>query len=144
MHTLMFSCKSSEDTSQSLHPLSSHTHTTSLSDSLLPSTLRRKIENQPLLFHVLFTQTHTLHFMSAPVICVFPRYTCIYMCAYIDCVCVCQWCERQTVGRGCFSHRRHYLTPVAVRLTAVVPPNCISLPGDWLTPRGLICQDALW
>lgn len=43
-----------------------------------------------------------------------------------------------------FSHRFHYLTPVAVRLTAVVPPNCITLPGDWLTPWGLICQDAMW
>lgn len=59
------------------------------------------------------------------------------VCAYIDVrACV---RERQAAGRGRFSQRRRYLTPVALRLTAVVPPNCITLPGDWLTPAGLIC-----
>lgn len=144
LHTLMLSCKSSEDTSQSLRPLNSHTHHLPLWLYLTLHPQEKDREPVSTISRFIHTHTRTLHFKSAPVICVFPRYTYIYMCAYIECVCVCQWCEQQAAGRGCFSHRGHYLTPVAVRLTAVVPPNCITLPGDWLTPRGLICQDALW
>lgn len=65
MHTLMLRCKSTEDTSQSLCPSSSHT---SLCDSLLPSTLRRKIENQPRLCPVLYTHAFihaTLHIRTS-------------------------------------------------------------------------------
>lgn len=73
------------------------THTTSLSDSLLPSTLRRKIENQPLLCPLtLHTHTHThtryTSYLHQWFVCL---YVYICVCMYRSCV-----CERQAAGRG--------------------------------------------
>lgn len=102
--------------------------------------LGRQEEYQPLLFRLhIHKHAHFSSSMCAPAKCVD---TVNKVCAYIDGMRACVF-ERQAAGRGCFSQRRRYLTPMAMRLTAVVPPNCITLPGDWLTPAGLICLAVL-
>lgn len=106
-----------------------------------PSTLGRRVEeNQPLLSR-LHTGKHA-HFSSSTCAPAEGVDTVNKVCAYIDDVRACVF-ERQAAGRGYSSQRRRYLTPMAMRLTAVVPPNCITLPGDWLTPAGLICLAGL-
>lgn len=59
------------------------THTTSLSDSLLPSTLRRKMENQPLLCSSIYTYTLMNLFISAQLLPALPLCMSVYVCVHV-------------------------------------------------------------